>query len=485
MMKPQWVLVLLMMSCVFGAWNIQENLATRTPYWSQGSREPSPTPEGCNLVHLDLVSRHGARNPTNGDVTALTKLADSVKNYNAYISDNFGWIKNWTNPFVAAQQGYLSFSGQEELFYMGHRYNSTYSPLFSQQYFPDVYVMQSTQVPRTGVSASSFAQGYLQGLGRLPNNFLPPYIFSNTAAYDYLRFFDNCEEYVQAMKNGTINEDEAEAYSQANYPAIAARVAAMLGVNGIWNISNDVLDSMFTACAFEVAVFNKTDGWCAIFSPSDISVYVYVSDLEDYWTRSYGTALGYKIGSVVLQNVVSTIDAVINGSSPTQKAYLRFAHAETILPLYAVLGLYKDNFTLTANLTQDQIDSRVWTTSVIAPFAGNLAFSLYSCGGSDYKIKLTTNEVETQMPGCGGEMYCPYTTFKSIYADALAFNFTRACENSLTKHTKHTITRAELAIGIVVAFIFGASLVLVGAVVYFRRTYLKYVKISTHDISTN
>lgn len=346
--------------------------------------------------------------------------------------------------------------------------------------------MQSTQVPRTGVSASSFAQGYLQGLGGIgPNGFQPPYIFSNTPAYDYLRFFDNCAEYVQAMDNRTINEDEADKYLAETYPAIALRVAEMLGVAGIWQISTKTLDSMFSACAFEVAVFNKTDGWCVVFSPLDISIYEYGSDLADYWTRSYGSQLGYQIGSVVLQNVVATIDGVIANQLPTQKAYLRFAHAETIIPLYAVLGLYKDPYSLTASLTQEQIDNRVWTTSIIAPFAGNLAFSLYSCG-SDYQVKLTANEVETPIPGCGGQIYCPYTTFKTLYASALSFNFTSACAipSPPTRPTKNKVSVDEFAVGMVVAFAIGGGLVFVGAVIYFRRQYLRYSHLSSHEISS-
>jgi multiple inositol-polyphosphate phosphatase/2,3-bisphosphoglycerate 3-phosphatase len=409
------------------------------------------------------------------------KLATTVQNYSSYINDSFSWIKNWKSPFVLTQQGFLSYTGQEELYHMGIRYNLSYPSLFSLPYSTDVYVMQSTQVPRTGMSASSFSQGYLQGRGNIgPSNFQPAFIFSDTPADDVLRFFDNCPQYTQAMDNGTINANEYSKYVNLTYPSIATRVAQTLGVAPYWQITTDQLDSMFTACAFEVAVFNKTDGWCALFSPSDISTFEYANDLDNYWIKSYGTSLGSQIGSVVLQNVVATIDGVISNALPTQKAYLRFAHAETIIPLSAVLGLFKDNYTLTANLSQELIDNRVWSTSFVSPFGANLAFALYSCDNSVYYIKLTVNEVETAFPGCEA-IYCPYTQFKTIYAQALAFNYTDACALPTTPTTPtQQVSVVIFSATVTAAFVLGALLVFIFSFIYIRRVKnIRYTALST------
>jgi len=482
-MKLEGGWLVLMMVCLIKAdWQVRQHLGTATPYWSQGSTDQSPAPPSCSIAHLDFISRHGSRNPTNGSLETLNNLAASVKNYSGFMNDNYPYIKTWSNPFITSRQGQLSFSGQEELFQMGARFNTTYFPLFSQIYDPDVYVMQSTQVSRTGISASSFAQGYLQGQGKIGStDYQPPYIFSNTPAYDFLRFFKNCEQYTVARDNKSINDNEYVKYTNKNYPAIAAKVAQLLGVTDHWQISNSEVGSMLTACAFEIAVYNISDGWCALFSQEDILTFEYASDLSNYWIKSYGSGIGYKIGAKVLQEVVKTMDSIVSQQELTQKAYLRFAHAETIMPLSAVLGFYKDNYTLTADLTQEQINNRIWTTSKVSPFASNMAFVLYQCGNNEYRVKITLNEVEFTFPGCD-EIYCPYDKFKSIYANALSFNFTAECaisnnnnnnnsdniNGSSDDDTGRTVSLLTFAVSII-ATIFGCALVASVVFIFYIR----------------
>jgi len=330
--------------------------------------------------------------------------------------------------------------------------------------------MQSTQVPRTGVSASAFAQGYLQGEGRIGlANFQPNFIYSDTPSLDILRFFDNCPQYSTAMDNGTISSLEGDKYANKTYPAIADRITQSLGVGAYWNVSLDDLDTMFTACGFEVAVFHKTDGWCALFAPDDISAYEYRDDLENYYEKSYGSAIAYQISAVILQSIVKTMDGIIAKSPAVEKAYLRFSHAEDIIPFASLLGLFKNSYQLTADLSPAQIESRNWTTSVISPFGANFALALYQCSNNTYRVKLTHNEVEYQFPGCN-ELYCPYTQFKSLYSQALSFNYTKACALPVFVSTPTSVSLIAFSVSLPVAFVAGALLVLIFAIVYFRKT---------------
>jgi hypothetical protein len=58
--------------------------------------------------------------------------------------------------------------------------------------------------------------------------------------------------------------------------------------------------------------------------------------------------------------------------------------------------------------------------------AGNLALLLFRCG-SDFYVKLLYNEREMLIPGCGDDLYCPWSTFFSLHKAVLDYNLTAEC----------------------------------------------------------
>jgi len=162
--------------------------------------------------------------------------------------------------------------------------------------------------------------------------------------------------------------------------------------------------------------------------------------LINYYTEGYGSGIGYKIAAALLQNIVQGMDTIIAApSSSVEKAYLRFAHAETMIPFVSLLGLFSDATPITEDSTPDEIENRNFRTSIISPFAANVLFSLYQCAAGEFKVKLLHNEAEYVIPGCDS-MYCSYTQFKSVFAEALAFNFTQTCAIPSTNNNVVTPT---------------------------------------------
>lgn len=61
------------------------------------------------------------------------------------------------------------------------------------------------------------------GLGEA--KFEPTFVFTNSPNEDVtLRFFDVCDQYVQADENGTINTRQSDDYAAMNYPQIAVEI---------------------------------------------------------------------------------------------------------------------------------------------------------------------------------------------------------------------------------------------------------------------
>jgi hypothetical protein len=117
---------------------------------------------------------------------------------------------------------------------------------------------------------------------------------------------------------------------------------------------------------------------------------------------------------------------------------LYFAHSETVRPLLALLGLYNDSKTPTADNYAEQKNRqntciksghfaltnvlclyRSYRTSIISSMSANLAFVLYDCEGGDdggvVQKLLTLHQEKPVIPaGCDEEL-CDWNQFQNAY----------------------------------------------------------------------
>ena len=106
-----------------------------------------------------------------------------------------------------------------------------------------------------------------------------------------------------------------------------------------------------------------------------------------------------------------------------RRAVFRFAHAETLLPLISVLGLFKDDNQLLGTNFEENRD-RKFRTSRIAPFSANVAFVLFDCGGHSgstgqgdggfeerYMVQVLFNELPIRLPFCESDV-CALSVLK-------------------------------------------------------------------------
>ena len=70
--------------------------------------------------------------------------------------------------------------------------------------------------------------------------------------------------------------------------------------------------------------------------------------------------------------------------SNSSRGVFYFGHAETVVPVLAVLGLFRDRQPLRADMFDDRslADARKFRTSAFAPFSVNVAFVLHDCANS-------------------------------------------------------------------------------------------------------
>lgn len=252
-----------------------------------------------------------------------------------------------------------------------------------------------------------------------------------------LRFFDACQSYVHKVKRAPWARAEAAKHVERHAEEIARRVSLRTGVDPA-ALSADTIRAMWLGCRAEVATFDKSDGWCTVFSRRDVELLEFADDLSAYYIKGHGHPLSVQCAQPLLADIVRHMDAV-GGShgGGTESGYLRFAHAETLLPLVALMGFYVDERPLTAEWSDEEIANRKWRTAEISPLAGNVAFAQYKCKSGDKGedeqryVEFLHNEIVKPIPGCdeNANGLCPLDSFKRIYKDVLDIDWNKLCKD--------------------------------------------------------
>ncbi|KAG4151526.1 hypothetical protein ERO13_D04G070400v2 [Gossypium hirsutum] len=416
--------------------DVRHRLSTVTRYSAvkdivDNSFQPTDIPVGCTPIHLNLVARHGTRSPTKKRMRELEKLASHIKELlkdakekNLSPQKVPAWLLKWESPWKGKLRGgELDTKGEEELYQLGIRVRERFPDLFNEEYHPDVYPIKTTQVPWASTSAVAFGMGLFSGNGSLGLARHRAFaVTSESRASDItLRFFDCCQTYKDFRKS------HEPAVVKLKEPIIA-EITSALAKRYEFNFTRQDISSLWFLCKQETTLLDITDQACSLFSPTEVALLEWTDDLEVFMLKGYGKSLNYRMGVPLLKDVIQSMDQALKAKEDNQapgsyeKARLRFAHAETVVPFSCLLGLFLEGSDFQRIQKEEPLDfppkppkNRSWRGSIVAPFAGNNMLVLYSCpanSSSKYFVRALHNEHPIAMPGCGGTDFCPFEVFK-------------------------------------------------------------------------
>lgn len=129
-------------------------------------------------------------------------------------------------------------------------------------------------------------------------------------------------------------------------------------------------------------------------------------NLRQYLQRTATTvsSVPADIASVLLQDIIATTDAFIDGTSKAV-ANLRFGHAETLMPLLSLMRLkgcyYMTNYFDTVALN--------WRDFDVVPMAANLQIILFKAERTGhYYIRVDLNEKPVPLQPGKTDLYTPW-----------------------------------------------------------------------------
>ena len=386
-----------------------------------------PDREQCEPRYVDVTVRHGTRFPSKGDVGKIEKMITRVNNLFSSASPFRSGeltLPVDENPFTEALDKLLSTVGEEEMYNLSRRLRDKFRSLLDVSYSAERFSFISTGTTRTIQSAMAFAYGLFEGKGRLGTcKFQPIAVESSKIDNDpLLRFFDVCPKYsVKVLENKTALYEFEKFKHSSPMRDVKERLSRRLAVNSSALSYSDAI-GMYLACSFEVALYGKTKNWCTLLEKEDLLVVEYLYDLKHFWKRGYGYEISYKIACTLLSDIYQLLANASNHLHDKHGVF-RFAHGETLQPLYALLGLFKDSEKLRADNFHEELRvTQKYKTSKISPFGANIVFVLYECNSSDgnpeqFKLQAFVNEVPITLPGCDKESLCPLGNFLHYYQE--------------------------------------------------------------------
>ncbi|CAK9173512.1 unnamed protein product [Ilex paraguariensis] len=438
------------------AFDVRQHLSTVSRYdavkdISGNFIVPSKIPDQCTPIHLNILARHGTRAPTKKKIRELEALEARLKvilqdgkEQKLSLQKVPAWLWNWKSPWRGKLKGgELTTEGESELYNLGIRIRERFPELFNEDYHPDVYPIKATQVPRTSASAVAFGMGQFSGRGNLgPGRHRAFAVTTESRASDImLRFHDCCQNYKAFRKS------QEPAVAKLKEPILDEITRALMARYGL-NFTRQDTSSLWFLCKQEASLLNITDQACALFSHSEVALLEWADDVELFILKGYGNSLNYRIGVPLLEDVVQSMEQAIKAKEDEhapgsyEKARMRFAHAETLVPFSCLLGLFLEGpeFELIQREQPLQLPSkppqrRNWRGSIVAPFAGNNMLVLYNCPAnksSKYFVQVLHNEHPIPMPGCDNSDFCPFEVFKErIVAPHLKHDYNTVCNVKL------------------------------------------------------
>ncbi|XP_019363302.1 PREDICTED: multiple inositol polyphosphate phosphatase 1 isoform X4 [Gavialis gangeticus] len=251
-----------------------------------------------------------------------------------------------------------------------------------------------------------------------------------------MRFFDHCEKFKTCIEENRTALHQVDAFKNGSKMQNVLEKTANTLCLPVNELNADLIQVAFFTCSFELALKNVTSPWCSIFDEEDAKVLEYLNDLKQYWKRGYGYDINSRSSCILFQDIFQKLDKAVSESKSSMPisspVILQFGHAETLLPLLALMGFFKDDQPLTANNFNKQMN-RKFRTGRIVPYASNLVFVLYHCDQAktpkeEYQVQILLNEKLMQLPH-SGKTVSFYADLKNHYKDILQnCHFNEVCK---------------------------------------------------------
>ena len=378
--------------------------SSKTPYQPQGTAaDLAPAPAGFAPVYTESVARHGSRALSSFKYDSLTtQVWEQARSEGALTT-----LGQTLGPEVAKltaankKLGYGNLTGQgaDQHRGIGSRVVERLPSLFAGiDAGSDTVALESSGEARATASGKAFAEGLKRAdpllASHLPKDIAKDpdtlYFHKSAANADYQAYEDGpvVTAAVDAIYAQPRSHEAARRLLERIYtPAFVDRLAAgqyhfVDGGDGGTHV-DDELDAAMMLYNLYIIAPDMTEEVSVDFDryfvgdDADTEWFAYLLDAEDFYSKGpafQGSDITYKMATPLLDDFLDSMDARLAGSSTA--ATFRFAHAETIIPFAALIGLPGSTQPVTPEAPYTYA-TNAWRGETVTPMAANVQWDVY------------------------------------------------------------------------------------------------------------
>ncbi|GAB1646545.1 histidine-type phosphatase [Krasilnikovia sp. MM14-A1259] len=420
-------------------------LTTNTPYRPDavlGSYGPAPA--GFVPGFTEMIARHGARALGDEDdivfleqVIAQAQAAGKVK---PLANDLLTELKSLDAANRKLGFGALSALGKQEHADLGARLVQRLPDLFAKAAPTGRRVtVVNSGIPRAADSGAAFTAAMTSALPSLKPLVKKPVADTRTLYFHKEPVNADYATYVKhdATLNATLKKIT---YSKESDKDAVTCLGALFADDFVGRLASD--GYTFTDSDGKKQTRNAVDATIALFNVYAITPglsregvwhfdrfidrktaehFAFVDDATTFYEKGpglSGSTITFKMASVLEDDFFHAVAAYRSGTS-TDVARLRFAHAETIIPLAALMRLPGSEVQVPRTDTFSP-SRNPWRGANVAPYAANMQWDVFRNGSGQVLIRMLYNEKETHFkseckPFTAGSYFYDFTELQRCY----------------------------------------------------------------------
>ncbi|MBM7389554.1 hypothetical protein JOE37_002548 [Clavibacter michiganensis] len=376
--------------------------SSKTPYAPRGTAtDLAPAPAGFAPVYTESVARHGSRALSSFKYDSLTTQVWEQARSEGALTSLGATLGPEVAKLTAANRklGYGNLTGQgaDQHRGIGARVVERLPSLFAGiDAGSDTVALESSGEARATASGKAFAEG-LRTADPLLASHLPKdiakdpdtlYFHKSDANADYQAYEDGpaVTAAVDAITDQPRSHEAARHLLERLYtPAFVDRLAAgdyhfVDGGDGKTTVDDEVDAAMMLYNLYIIAPDMTEEvqvDFDRYLEGADAEWFAYLLDAEDFYSKGpafLGSDITYRMATPLLDDFLDAMDARLAGSSTA--ATFRFAHAETIIPFAALIGL-PGSTQQVAPERPYSYTTNDWRGETVTPMAANVQWDVY------------------------------------------------------------------------------------------------------------